>query len=118
MDVVASEVFSSHFDISFRWASCDKHCAALILHGDAVELFLFVVRASDEDGVGVFDSVLKDGLANVDDVIAAVAGSVGIEGGREDVGVFTGLCEEELLDVVDECVAVLAEGDGTERGRV
>ena len=31
---------------------------------------------------------------------------------------FTGLCEEELLDVVDECVAVLAEGDGTERGGV
>ena len=31
---------------------------------------------------------------------------------------FTGLCEEELLDVVDECVAVLAEGDGAECGGI
>ena len=44
-----------------------------------------------------------------------MAWSIGIEGGGEDVGVFAGLCEEELLDVVDECIAVLAEGDGAER---
>ena len=86
MDVAVSEVFGCHFDIPFRWASCDQHCAALIFEGDAVKVFLFVVGASDEDGVGVFDGVFEDGLADVDDVIAAVAWLVGIEGGREDFG--------------------------------
>ena len=90
----------------------------MILHGDAVKVFFLVVRASDEDGGGVFDSVLEYGLEDVDDVITAVAGSIGIEGGRKDVGVLTCLCKEELLDVVYESIAVLAEGDGAEYGWV
>ena len=36
----------------------------------------------------------------------------------DDVGVLTCLCKEELLDVVYESIAVLAEGDGAECGWV
>ena len=76
--MAAGEVFRRHFNISLRWASCDEHCTALILHGDVVKVFVLVVRASDEDGGFIFNSVLKDGLANVDDVITAVARAVSI----------------------------------------
>ena len=118
MDVAVSKVFSCHFDIAFRWASRNQHGSALVLEGDAVEVFLFVVGSCDEDGVCVLDSVLEDGLTYVDDVIAAMAWSIGIEGGGEDVGVFAGLCEKELLEVVDEGVLILAKGDGAECGGV
>ena len=47
-----------------------------------------------------------------------MAGTIGIEGGWEDVGVLTRLCEEELLDIVDEGIAVLAQGDWAKRGWV
>ena len=116
VDVAVCEVFGCHFDIPFCWASRNQHCTTLVFKGDAVEVFFFVIGSCDEDGVCVFDSILKDGLTNVDYVIAAVAWSIGIEGGGEDVGVFAGLCEEELLDVVDECIMVLADGDGAEGG--
>ena len=43
---------------------------------------------------------------------------LGVEGGWEDIGVFAGLREEKLLDVVDKSVAVVAEGDGAEGGRI
>ena len=47
-----------------------------------------------------------------------MAGAIGIEGGGKDVGMFTRLCEEELLDIVYESVAILAEGDGAKCGWV
>ena len=55
-------------------------------------------------------------MSDVNDVVTAVAWAVSIEGGREHIGVFTRLGEEELLDVVDEGISVVAEGDWTEGG--
>ena len=94
VDVAVCKVLGCHFDIAFRGASRDQHGSTLVLEGDSVEVFLFVVGSCDEDGVCVLDSVLEDGLTYVDDVITAVAGSIGIEGGRKDVGVLTCLCKE------------------------
>ena len=78
VDIAVGEVFGCYFDVPFCWASCNEHYATLVFEGDAVKVFFFVVGASDEDGVGVFDGIFKDGLADVDDVITAVAWSVGV----------------------------------------
>ena len=109
VDLATNEVLRSHLNIPFVGTACREKCAALVFHGDAVEVLFLVIGPSDENGGSVFDGVLKHGLANVDDVITAVAWAVGVQGGWEDARMFACLGEEELLDVVDECIAVLAE---------
>ena len=43
VDDAVRKVFGCHFDVAFRRASRNQHGSALVLQGDSIKVFLFVV---------------------------------------------------------------------------